>query len=388
MVLAQGVLGRGLAGAVTALVLLGVSGAHADDPYRQAAQAIADAGSQTVRSAFAAGPSEHRVPDGWYLVLSWSVPDPLRRELIAGARRLGATVVVNGLVGSSLNETIAAFRALATPEQAVPIVIDPIRIREWHVETSPTLVLKRDHRYLALSGGEPVDGLLRALALVNRNVRPTSEWLLRHPAPWWDPDRKDPRPLLPEVTASANHRGTRPGWPLVERPLDQALKERIRQVNWKSLTAAAQARLAERIAEGPGLTLPAATKARTRLVDPSARLTKDFSVNGTTLFKTGASMNPLADQNLRFRYLFIDGTDPRQVQLARKLAGAMSDEPPLRVVLLRGNWRQVAHQIKVKHVYWAQAPMLSRWQVERAPSLVTQRGVVLQVEEFPLGPAK
>lgn len=362
--------------------LLSAGQAHALDP-RPAAEGIAKATHQQ-GDTLVSGTAKPRVADGWYVVLSWSVPDDLRHELIEGARQLGAAIVVNGMIGRNMGDTMRTVRAV-TAEQGdhpVRILLDPIRIREWRVTTAPALVLRQGDRYLAIEGGEAIQGLLRELAREVPGVKPTQAWWERQPGLWWDtkPGAR-PRPPLPAIAISANYQAARRGWAIQEAPLDRVLQARAAQVNWKALTLQATARMAAKVTEGPGLTLPAVQRPRTRLADPAMRLERPFSVQGRVLTEAGRTVNPLTITTLPYRYLIVDGTEPKHLNLARRLLSEQTDRRPLRVMVTRGDWRTVARALRVQRVFWADAPLLQRWHVEAVPSLVQQVGPMLQIQE-------
>ena len=77
--------------------------------------------------------------------------------------------------------------------------------------------------------------------------------------------------------------------------------------------------------------------------------------------------------------IVIDGRDKAQVQFAQEQVqkfGAAS----VKVLLTAGDFEEVAKVIHDR-VYWLQPDMLTRFQLAHVPSVVTQNGPMLQVEE-------
>jgi type-F conjugative transfer system pilin assembly protein TrbC len=344
----------------------------------QSVQAIHERTHGLALSALGGTETHKQLADGWYLVLSWSIPPNLRMELLRGASRLNATIILNGLIDNSMEGTIGAMRKLVqesgtgrTPA-APDIVLDPVRIREWEVKNVPALVFMQGGHHLMISGRGSVKTLLAELAAQTDTVSATATWFER--------DSQENAPQPPPLARSAHYNAKRPGWPIAEEPLDKLLRERASRVDWAKIAEEARARTEAKMAAGPGLALPTVSKPRVRLADPSMKLDEDFRVNAKVLATSGSTVNPLALHNMRYRYLFIDGTNARHVILAKRYLDKTS-ETPLRVILTRGDWRQVADKLGIPKAYWASEILLKRWQIEAVPTLVEQAGHLLRIEE-------
>lgn len=137
----------------------------------------------------------------------------------------------------------------------------------------------------------------------------------------------------------------------------------------------------------PGIT--PATKTRTRLFNPSMRLTKDIvTPDGLVLGRAGQVINPLdyMPYGLRRAYIFIDGRDKRQIGWAleryRELGGS---DAKARIVLVAGSPWQVSHDHQVRIFYDQRDGELSRrFGIKHVPAIVRGRANRVEITEVAL----
>lgn len=141
-----------------------------------------------------------------------------------------------------------------------------------------------------------------------------------------------------------------------------------------------------------GVNLPEATIFKTHYYDPSIELTHDVVLpNGQTLYKKGTKVNPLSIRGLTKRYIFIDGSDPDQVEFAKSLYQNSGWRD--RVILVKGSYMDL---MKSWHhrVYFDQLGQLDdgghpkqtlvdTFQIDAVPSVLFQNGLYLQIDAVP-----
>ncbi|WP_295460923.1 TrbC family F-type conjugative pilus assembly protein [uncultured Thiodictyon sp.] len=109
-----------------------------------------------------------------------------------------------------------------------------------------------------------------------------------------------------------------------EPDLIEAMQRRVAALDLNAMREAAIGRYWQRAAfEG----LPAATAARERTIDPTITASADLILpDGTALIRAGDTVNPLDRLPFTHRLVIFDASDPRQVEIARRLgesAGAL-----------------------------------------------------------------
>ncbi|WP_447973894.1 TrbC family F-type conjugative pilus assembly protein [Nitrospira sp. Kam-Ns4a] len=363
--------------------------------------AVAAQGRRLMEQAAAGGGPATRIPEmpgnpsgphepsaGWYLVLSWSLPEAVREDAMTEAARCGVTVVLNGLIGETLNSTLAAVYAVVEDDltRLPHTILDPIRVRRWQVTQAPALVWAKGRDALLVVQGGPTRLMDQFQALAEREptVAPWARWCRQGGRTTSHPVPPPPQPAAPQ-----RYQFAPPGWPLQERALDEEIKDRVARVDWATLAAQGRARVEAALQAGPGLTRPVATTARTVWHDPSATLTQPLPLpDGRTLGVAGQRLTPLAQATLPYRYVILDGTDAAQRAAVQQWLRTAEAGPPVRLLLTAGDVRQVARALGLSRAYWANEPFLAALGVERIPSVVTQVGARLRITELPIAPAR
>lgn len=124
-----------------------------------------------------------------------------------------------------------------------------------------------------------------------------------------------------------------------------------------------------------------ATQRRIAWFDPTWTADRDIVLpSGTVLARRGQQINPLQYVSWRTPWLFVDARDEAQVRLAK----AEAERGPLKVVLVAGDWQSTGKRLE-RAVYFDQGGTLSkRLDIRATPARVTQDGLRLRIEEFPV----
>ena len=125
---------------------------------------------------------------------------------------------------------------------------------------------------------------------------------------------------------------------------------------------------------------------RIRYFDPS--ITTDKAItdsSGRVLFPAGTRVNPLIYGGLSKRLIFIDARDPIQVEFAIQEAKKDSRDS---IILVAGSWVDVSKKIGSQAYYDQAGEMVRRFGLTVVPSIVSQAGLKLKIEEFYPGAAR
>jgi conjugal transfer pilus assembly protein TraW len=322
--------------------------------------------------------------EGLYYFVSWSIPEPELKGYMREAFHLGATVVFRGLLDDDMRKTVERTKALAVEldKEAPHTVLDPVIFRQFGVTAVPALAVAKDQQALIVEGATSLRHLLRLLSRADGRVTPLLEWAEDKSRSW---DRGGPvmvnRPVMPALTGIRKVPSTLTKYPIQERDLQEAIKERLRHTDTARLRRELGMKVKDRLKEGPHLTLPKATETRVFSVDLTQKFANDIPNHdgSAILVKAGTEVNPLAYVSYRHRLVVIDGRDKAQVHFAQEQVQKFG-AAAVKVLLTDGDYEEVA---KVVHdrVYWLQPDLLTRFQLAHVPSVVTQNGPLLQVEE-------
>ncbi len=322
--------------------------------------------------------------EGLYYFVSWSMPEPELKGHMREAFHLGATVVFRGLFEDDMRKTIERTKAVAVEldKEAPHTVLDPVMFRQFGVTAVPALAVAKDQQALIVEGAAPLKQLLRLLARADGGVTPLLEWAEEKTRSW---DRGGPvtvsRPLMPALTGMRKSPSSLTKYPIQERDLQEAIKERLRHADTAALRREFAAKVKARLKQGPNLLLPKATEGRVFTVDLTQTVANDIPNHdgSAILVKAGTEVNPLAYVTYRHRLVVIDGRDKAQVRFAQDQVRAFG-AASVKVLLTAGDYEEVAKLVQDR-VYWLQPDLLTRFQIAHVPSVVTQNGPMVQVEE-------
>lgn len=166
--------------------------------------------------------------------------------------------------------------------------------------------------------------------------------------------------------------------------MEAVIREKIKQADWNALQRQLETQVREKLKNGPGVALPRATASRVFSVDPTVQFDKDVKREDgqTVVIQAGTQVNPLTQVTLRQRFIVIDGRNRQQVAFAKQQVqqyGAAF----VKVMLTAGDFEAVSKRIQDR-VYWVLPEVVTRFKLEHVPSVITQNGPMLKVEEFAL----
>jgi conjugal transfer pilus assembly protein TraW len=123
-----------------------------------------------------------------------------------------------------------------------------------------------------------------------------------------------------------------------------------------------------------GITL--AKTSNTRFVDLTETVKENYTDGqGRLIVAAGTRINPLQIMPLTYKLFFIDAKDERQLQLVKTRASTTD-----KIILLGGSVFKAGEFLK-RRVYLDIPGLNNRMMIKKLPSIVTQSGNVLQIEE-------
>jgi len=326
--------------------------------------------------------------DGVYLLLSFSLPNDTLKDYLREAKLLGAKVLLRGLVQDSFKVTQERIKHLLFigdhPDDSllVGIGIDPVIYRTVGAGEVPALVFVKDEKFLVASGASSVAHLLTLLSKEQAGVMPWVEWFeRRHRGFLQGGPTEEAPPPLPTMERSVKVRADARGTDIAERDLIDVMKERLAKADWPDIQRRSGEAIKRQFAKGPGLALPHVDVARVVLVDPTVEYPEDIKdpTTNTVLIKAGTKINPFDKVRWIRTLVFFDGSSPAQVDWVQQYLKE-HDAKFVKLIISDGDVQKLMDQLH-QRVYWANPLLVSRMGVGAVPSVVSQLGRHLRVEE-------
>lgn len=127
-------------------------------------------------------------------------------------------------------------------------------------------------------------------------------------------------------------------------------------------------------------------KAQIRYFDPSVTLGKDImDASGRVLYPAGTRVNPLMYGGLSKRIIFIDAREAAQVDFA---LAEVKSHPRDAIILIAGDWVEVSKRLGSQAYYDQSGAMTKRFMLNKVPSIVSQEGLRMKIEEVLMGASK
>ena len=128
-----------------------------------------------------------------------------------------------------------------------------------------------------------------------------------------------------------------------------------------------------------GLLVRKANVRRSFTIDPTITLHKDVQNHeGKIVVAKGTSYNPLRTVTLKDALLFLDGTDPKQLQWARAQGDAT------KWILVKGSPLE-GMKTENRPIYFDQGGSISKhFKIDAYPAKIVQESTLIRVEEIPL----
>jgi conjugal transfer pilus assembly protein TraW len=193
-------------------------------------------------------------------------------------------------------------------------------------------------------------------------------------------------PMLLLATSAIAQQAVGPTYPIVEpdmlKEIERVLKEKERtgelaRLQKEAIERSRHSALNPRAVQG----LQKTAKARSFYFDPSVTAEQDIrAADGTIVVRAGTTFNPLDHATWNKWFVFIDGTDAKQVTRAEaiyKEAGGRA-----KIVLTAGSY--VDLQKRWGHpVYFDQGgTLVRRFGITQVPAVISQEGKKLRVDEI------
>jgi conjugal transfer pilus assembly protein TraW len=178
-----------------------------------------------------------------------------------------------------------------------------------------------------------------------------------------------------------------PTYPIAECDAIVMLKSRLAQLQRSGKLQAIEAAARQRALAGiktlpPVPNITTATEYAQRSVDPT--VTYEHSITndeGAVIVPAGTSINPLKIDSLTKRLVFFDGRDPDQVYAVRALVERY--HAGVKPILVAGSWFDLTKAWKSQVFFDQHGTLAKRFGIERVPSVISQRGDMLLLEEEP-----
>ena len=277
------------------------------------------------------------------------------RTIFRAAAGADVRIVFRGVApGERLMDAIREIHALLDGIDPLPNVeLDPTPFRDQGVDSAPAIV------------AQGPDGVLARVAGLS-----DPDWLRRQ--------------LRAGARGDLGVRG--PTVAVSEPDLIAELQRRLAGLDLGALREAAIGRYWQRAAL---VSLPTATQARERTVDPTVTASADLVLpDGTPLVRAGQTVNPLEHLPFTQRLIVFDASDPDQVETARRLGETPGGPRPLYLASgldrARG-WdglRAVEDRLD-EPVYLLTPDVRARFALERVPAAVEAQGRAFVVREVP-----
>ncbi len=273
---------------------------------------------------------------------SFAMPESSIQAAVADALAMRKDCVkvhmyLRGLVDNDLKKTISTFYSLSKANpQDLPIQIDPVKFKKEDIQVTPTTIVKGKR----FTGDMRLSGILYNLdALQDGKVAVT--------------------------------------YPVKEEDLAELFKKRASLAEKKMQNYVESGKVLEKykLTRYDGQ-FSEVTNKRTYYIDPTQTLEEDIrDQNGLILFPRGTRVNPL-DQIGMGRYIFIDGRNAKQVEMA--IQGNYR-----KIILMSGDAHDLGRKYK-RNFYHAIDELVNLFRVERVPLAVEQEGRLVRATELPL----
>lgn len=119
-----------------------------------------------------------------------------------------------------------------------------------------------------------------------------------------------------------------------------------------------------------------------RLIDPTVTYNRAVTTDeGQIVVPAGSRINPLLVTSLSKRLVFFDGRDRAQTEAVRKMVAKFG--PKVKPILVAGSWYDTSKAWKTQVYYDQQGKLSQRFGIKAVPSVISQQGGMLLVEEIP-----
>lgn len=119
-----------------------------------------------------------------------------------------------------------------------------------------------------------------------------------------------------------------------------------------------------------------------RLVDPTVHYTQEIRADdGRIVVPAGARVNPLLIMSLTKRLVFFDGRDPGQLEAVRRMVE--TEGKAVKPIMVGGSWLEATRAWKTQVYYDQKGSLTQRFGIRAVPTVISQEGQMLKLEEVP-----
>ncbi|MEM7828474.1 MAG: hypothetical protein QW561_03960 [Candidatus Aenigmatarchaeota archaeon] len=184
------------------------------------------------------------------------------------------------------------------------------------------------------------------------------------------------------VDANAIHILGRYGktYEIVERDALEEIEEKAKSVDWAKVVAPVRERIKDFKLPNIPLSLQDADRDRVFTVDMTYTLGFDITDGkGNILYPRGYTFNPLDYISYPNTLVFIDGKKRSHIKWLKE-SGIMKSLS-VRILITGGSYYELSKELK-RPVFYATKRIVERFHIQRLPSVVKQKGKVMEVREF------
>lgn len=276
-----------------------------------------------------------------------------------------AVVVFRGIPdGMNIGEGVMAIQRLAAKFNPVPnVIINPTLFKTYKVTSVPAIIMVDD---IVAPGEHP-----KAIAQVAGISDPS--WLIRE-----------------TKSGQKGDLGIRgPTEDIGEPDLIEVAKKKVAAIDWN----AKKHQSIERFWDKQNFNvLPRANKSRVRSIDPSIQITDDIvAPDGTFIAKKGAIINPLDTRPFTQTVIVFDPLDKKQMEILDKAIPSIKAAAGFQRLTLiatgfdkeKGwdSYKDVSNHFD-SPVYLLTPDLISRFELEHTPSVITANNKVFVVKEL------
>ena len=128
--------------------------------------------------------------------------------------------------------------------------------------------------------------------------------------------------------------------------------------------------------------LVTAQERKQRFIDPTVTYDKAVTTDeGLIVVPAGSKINPLLVTSLSKRLVFFDGRDKAQTEAVHKMVLKYSTK--VKPILVAGSWYDTSKAWKTQVFYDQQGKLSKRFGIEAVPTVISQQGGMLLLEEVP-----
>lgn len=164
-----------------------------------------------------------------------------------------------------------------------------------------------------------------------------------------------------------------------EENILDAIKDSIAKIDIRAFQNKVKQEAIKSINKPKGISLPQAKEFRSFIFDPSITLQQDLKDHQGKIFAfKGQKINPLKFTTLREKLIFIDGDDDLQVEYSLSIKEAKQ------IILVKGEPINLNKHHKEMFFFDFNGGLVNRFGIKRLPSVVFQKGEVLEINEIAL----